>query len=94
MSWALRQQCDSPAQKLVLVAMADLSSALREGYAGASYLSERTGVPEADVRCAIDSLRGVGLIAWTGRSKSPKGRGPIWVLAVDGPVSEPAESPF
>ena len=87
-SWALRQSCGSPGEKLVLVAMADLSDASRECYPGARYLAEVTGQEEAAVRAAIDSLRGIGLIALTGRSKGPNGRGPIYKLAVDGPVEE------
>lgn len=93
-SWALRQACDSAGQKLVLVAMADLCSPVRECFPGVTYLAELTGLPDTDVRTALDALRGAGLIAWTGRSKGPKGRGPIWVLAVDGPVADPPESPF
>jgi len=87
-SWALRQKCESPAQKLVLVAMADLCSAARECFPGPTYLAEITGLAEAEVREALEALRGVALIAHTGRSKGPRGRGPIWVLAVDGPVEE------
>lgn len=93
-SWALRQKCETPAEKLVLVAMADLSNSVRECFPGPTYLAEITGLDEPTVKAAIASLRGVSLIAWTGRNKGPKGRGPIWVLAVDAPVSEPPESPF
>lgn len=87
-SWALKQACETPAHKLVLVIMADLSDSMRECFPGARYLAETARITEDEAREAIDALRGISLIALTGRTKGPHGRGPIYRLAVDGPVEE------
>lgn len=89
-SWALKQSCGSPAHKLVLVTMAQLADGKRECFPGARYLADVAGITVTEAYEAIDTLRGISLIARMG-SKRADGSGAIYRLAVDGPIEEPTE---
>lgn len=72
-SWAFKQRCKTPAEKLVLISLADQANDAGECWPGQSYIAEKCDISRESVCRLLRSLERQGLIA-SARGKDASGR--------------------